>query len=260
MKRLSRLGILLALAAIAGLGIDFKALKPQGYVSDFQRVVDPRTRAVLERYCKAVEDSTGVQMALVLIPTLGGEPIEDVANLLYRSWGIGRKETDEGILLLLVIQDRRSRLEVGYGLEPYITDGYAGSLLREMRPALRSGDYGDALVLAATALGGKIAAAKGVTIDEAPPRPRRVPDDSGDVPWGSVIGGLVFLVWILGASGRRGGGAGMFNLLAAVLLGRHFGGAFGGRSGGGFGGFDSSDGFGGFGGGDSGGGGASSNW
>lgn len=260
MKRLSRLGILLALAAIAGLGIDFKALTPQGYVSDFQRVVDPRTRAVLERYCKAVEDSTGVQMALVVIPTLGGEPIEDVANLLYRSWGVGKKETDEGVLLLLVIQDRRSRLEVGYGLEPSITDGYAGSLLREMRPALRSGNYGDALVLAATALGQKIAAAKGVTIEETPPRPRRTPDDSGDVPWGSVIGGLVFLVWILGAGGRRGGGGGMFNLLAAMLVGRHLGGGFGGRSSGGFGGFDSSDGFGGFGGGDSGGGGASSNW
>jgi uncharacterized protein len=79
-------------------------------------------------------------MALVTIATLEGEPIEDVANTIFRAWGVGQKGKNEGILLLLSIGDRRSRLEVGYGLEPILPDGLAGSILREMRPALRQGN------------------------------------------------------------------------------------------------------------------------
>ena len=84
-----------------------------------------------------MQRATGVQMALVTIPSLEGEPIEDVANTIARAWGVGQKGKNEGILLLLAIQDRRSRLEIGYGLEPILPDGLAGSVLREMRPALR---------------------------------------------------------------------------------------------------------------------------
>ena len=102
--------------------VDWKALKPQGYVSDFAGVIDAQSKAALEQYCATVERATGAQMALVTIRTLEREPIEDVANTLYRAWGIGQKGKNEGILLLLVIQDRRSRLEVGYGLEPILPD------------------------------------------------------------------------------------------------------------------------------------------
>ncbi len=259
MKRLLQLAFLLFVAGWSASGIEFSALKPQGYVSDFSRVVDQQTKAALERYCAAVESSTGAQIALVTIPTLGGEPVEDVANLLFRKWGIGKKETNEGVLLLLVTNDHRSRLEVGYGLEPYIPDGYAGSLLRRMRPALRAGRYGEALAVAAQTLGNRIAQAKGVKIQQQPPPVRRTPGGQR-IPWGSLIGGIVFLLWILGAGGGRGrrGGSGIWTgLLLGSLLGRGMG---GGRSSGGFGGFDSFDGFGGFGGGDSGGGGASSGW
>ena len=237
---------------------DFTALKPEGYVSDFARVLDGLSRADLDRYCGAVEGATGVQMALVTIDTLEGEPVEDVANALFRKWGVGKKGKDEGILLLLVIKDRHSRLEVGYGLEPIIPDGFSGSVLRAMRPALRDQHYGDALIAAARTIGDRIAQAKGVTISVAPqPRRRRQPESR--IPWPALIGGVFLLFWLF-SMGSRGGG-GMAGYLPAMILGNMIGRSSDrGRGSGGFGGFDSGDGFGGFGGGDSGGGGASSDW
>jgi uncharacterized protein len=259
MRHLLRLCTILALSIGMAQAVDFAALKPQGYVSDFAGVVDGNTKAALEKYCTVVESSTGAQIALVTLPTLAGEPVEDVANLLFRKWGVGRKETDEGILLLLVIQDRRSRMEVGYGLEPYIPDGFAGSILREMRPALREERYGEALLAAAQAIGSRIAEAKGVALQVSQPLPRR-PRRTAPIPWGTLLGGLVMLFWLLGVGGRGRGYGG--NFLMGMLLGSFLGRGtyYRGRGGGGFGGFDSGDGFGGFGGGDSGGGGASSSW
>lgn len=266
MKTLRRIAMAAAMAAVwaAALpGADFAALRPEGHVSDFAQVIGAERKAELERYCKAVEASTGVEIALVTIPGLEGEPVEDVANLLHRKWGVGKKGTNEGILLLISIADRRTRLEVGYGLEGVIPDGYAGSVLREMRPALRAGDIGGAMAAAAQTLGERVAEAKGVKIGE---RVR-----TNEQPRGGVTGeglmqvvislGVLFAVLFLGNRGRRGprGGAGSGNLLTAMVLGmmsnppRTYGG-------GGFGGYDSGDSFGGFGGGDSGGGGASSDW
>ena len=116
------------LLAATAFAFDFTALKPDGYVSDFSRVLDAGAKQELEKYCARVEAATGAQIALVTIPTLGGEPVEDVANAIFRKWGIGKKRKDEGILLLLVTRDRLSRLEVGYGLEPILPDGLAGSI------------------------------------------------------------------------------------------------------------------------------------
>ena len=261
MKRWVRLCVLAALGVSAATAVEWKTLKPQGYVSDFARVIDPGTRSRLENYCGVVERSTGAQIALVTIPSLEGEPIEDVANTIFRAWGVGQKGKDEGIMLLLVIRDRRSRLEVGYGLEPILPDGLAGSILREMRPALRQQRYGEAFVAAADTIGGDIAAAKHVTLDAQLPRRMR-PTVTDSIPWPMVLGGLFLLFWLMRAGGPRGyGGGGGGGFLPALILGSMMNrGSWGSRGSGGFGGFDSGDGFGGFDGGDSGGGGASSDW
>ncbi len=256
--------LLVALAA----GIDLTALKPEGYVSDFAHVIDPASRAQLEQYCAAVKNATGVEMALVTVETLGGEPVEDAANALYRAWGVGNKQTNEGVLLLLAIADRRSRLEVGYGLEPVITDGDAGEILRAMRPYLRANQYGPAMLEAAQEIGGRIAKAKNVAIEQLPvPRPRRR-ESEAHIPVGLVfllgsIGIILFgfLSSLIGGGrgGRTRGGFGGF--LPGLILGNMMGRSIDfRRGGGGFGGYDSGGGFGGFGGGDSGGGGASSSW
>ncbi|MGD0578351.1 MAG: TPM domain-containing protein [Bryobacteraceae bacterium] len=265
---LKRLGLLLPVVLCtlpAGLqAADFAALKPQGYVSDFAEVVDQGSREQINAYCARVEQTTGAEIALVTLRTTEGEPVEDVANLLYRKWGVGQKKTNEGVLVLLVVNDRRSRIEVGYGLEPVITDGYVGGLLRSLRPSLRSGDYAQALADAAHQLGEKIAAAKGVAIGAQAPRRSTRPQPEGLPLRPLVMAGLIFLLFLFtrgrGAASAYGGGFSGF--LTGMLIGNLLGGAGGPRTrgGGGFGGFDSGDSFGGFGGGDSGGGGASSDW
>jgi len=261
MKKWLRLGAVVAVCAATAWPVDWKALRPQGYVSDFAGVVDHAGKSRLEAYCASVEQSTGAQMALVTIPSLQGEPIEDVANTIFRGWGVGQKGKNEGIMLLLAIGDRRSRLEVGYGLEPILPDGLSGSILREMRPALRQSNYGEAMIAAAQEIGSTIAQAKGVTLTTRLER-RIHGTRSESIPWPVVIGGVFLLVWLFRRGGPRGyGGGGGSGLLTGLLLGNLMGrSTWGSRGSGGFGGFDSGDGFGGFGGGDSGGGGASSDW
>jgi uncharacterized protein len=267
-----RIRSILALAlltAAAACGLDLDKLKPEGYVSDFAHVLDSSSRARLEDYCTRVEQATGAQMAIVTLDSLEGDPIEDVANTLFRKWGVGQKGKNEGIMLLLAIRDRRSRIEVGYGLEPILPDGFDGSVLRGIQPLLRQGAYGDALLAAADDMGSRIAAAKGVSLD-ATIRPERRQErrEAPEIPWPLVLAGIVFLLLLLSRGGGRRGGFGggggtgfLMGMLLGNLLGRGGRGG-GGWGGGGFGGYDSGGGggFGGFGGGDSGGGGASGSW
>jgi len=264
MRMCLRVSVLAGFLAFTAGAVDWKALKPQGYLSDFAQVVDAASRTRIEAHCAAVERATGAEIALVTLPGLGGEPVEDVANTIFRAWGVGKKGQNEGVLLLLSIQDRRSRLEVGYGLEPILPDGFSGSVLREMRPALREGKYGEAMAAAADTIGQVVAKAKNVSIDGQRPRQSR-PSPGGEIPWGALVAGAVVLFLLFRSRGPRGygggGGSGAGGFLAGMILSNMLNrGSWGSRGSGGFGGSDSGDSFGGFGGGDSGGGGASSDW
>jgi len=202
------------------------------------------------------------------LDTLNEEPVENVANRLFTQWGIGKKTTNEGLLILLAIKDRKNRVEVGYGLEPIVPDGYAGGVLRGIRPILRQGNYGGALLAAAQQFGQRIADAKGVTIEGAPPRRERSRDsDGGGAAIGIIFAVVLLVLFLRGISGRGGrGGGGGSGLLTGILLGQMLGGrrsdwgGGGNWGGGGFGGGGGGGGFGGFGGGGSGGGGASGGW
>jgi uncharacterized protein len=247
-----RLVLSLALAVCA-FGADWTQLKPEGYLSDFARVVDADSRASIDAYLTALERDTGAQIAIVTIETLDGEMVDDVANKLYRQFGVGVKGKNEGALFLLVVKDRKSRLEVGYGLEGIVPDGVAGDILRSMRPALRAEQYGPGLIEATRVLGTKIAAGKNVTLTGQLPERQRF-DQQSDPPQRELsskeaqilVGVAVLVVFLLmSRSGRRGRGGGTW-----ILPG---GGGFGG-------GGSAGSSWGGFGGGDSGGGGASSDW
>ena len=247
------------LAASLLFALDLDKLKPQGYVNDFAHVLDPSAREQLEQYAGRLEQATGVQMAIVTLDTLDGQPIEDVTNSLYRKWGVGKKGKDEGIMLLLAVRDHRDRIEVGYGLEPILPDGFDGSVLRDIRPYLRQSAYGQALFAAAQQMGSTIAQAKGVALNFGLQRPVRTTGRPVRIPFPLIVIGILFLLFLI----SRGGGGGFWTgLILGNLLGRGGGGGWGG---GGFGGYSSGGGgggggFGGFGGGDSGGGGASSDW
>lgn len=261
MRKILQFAVLFVMAMLPLPAVDITTLQPQGYVNDFASVLSPQTVARINSYCNRVESATGAQIAIVTVQTLDGDPIEDAANALYRRWGIGKKGSNEGVLLLLSIRDRRSRVEVGYGLEPYIPDGFAGSVLRSMRPALRANDYDSALEEGARTLGETIAKAKNVQISDAPERRTRRHSSEG-FPWHAIIIAIIAVLVVsrLGGSGRGGGGGGGGGFLMGMLLGQVLSGGSRTRGGGGFGGYDSGDSFGGFGGGDSGGGGASSDW
>ena len=168
------------------------------------------------------------------------------------------KGKDNGILILLAVKDRKQRAEIGYGLEGDIPDGYAGQILRGIRPILAQGNYSGALLAAAQQFGSQIAKSMGVQLGSGPPPATYMPAEPRGIPWPVIIIGLVILFAVL----RGGGGGGGF--LTGMILGNVLGGGRGGNwGGGGFGGGGGggdSGGFGGFGGGDSGGGGASSDW
>ena len=256
---------LFLLFAASAFALDTSKLQPRGYVNDFAHVLDARSVAALDAYCGNLERATGAQLAIVLVDSLEDEPVEDVANRLFRQWGIGKKGKDEGMLILLAVKDHKQRAEIGYGLEPIVPDGYAGGVLRGIRPILRQGNYGGALMAAAEQFGSHIGEAKGVEVEPGrvpgPARPGPAPAFGGF--WTLVIGFIIvatILRLISGGPGMGGGTGFLAGMLLGNLMGRR---GSGGWSGGGFGGYDGGGGgggFGGFGGGDSGGGGASSDW
>jgi uncharacterized protein len=265
---LIRLACLLAILGFALPGfsaLDIDSLKPQGYLSDYANVVDPASKQQIENYCYQAQQVLGVQIAAVTIPSLEGRDIETVANRLFRHFGVGSKQGNTGILVLLVTDDKKDRIEVGYGNEQYITDATSGTILRSVRTQLQAQNYAAAIYGIVQAIAVRIADGKGV----APPSPesgrRHIVEHRDGIPFPLIILGLIFLFWILGRSGRggRGGGSGG-GFLPGLLIGSMLGNRGSGWSGGGFGGWDSGSGggggFGGFGGGSSGGGGASSDW
>jgi uncharacterized protein len=277
-QRLCLLLCLLLALAVRGLAVDVNSLpKPTGYVSDLAHVISDADKDKLEAFCTKVEQQLGVQFALVTIDTLGDQPIRDFALALSRKWGVGDRKSNQGVLLLLAVKDRKSDIETGRGIEPYLTDGFSGGTLRSMRPELRAGDYGAALQSAAREMANQIAQGKNIAFsdDQLPAReerPRSTPGGNGGgfpFPFPLAIVGIFLLLWLFSRGGRRGGGmrgggGGGFwtGMLVGNLLrggGRSSGGNWG--SGGGFGNDSGgSGGFGGFGGGDFGGGGASSDW
>ena len=254
--------------------VDVDKLKPQGYLSDFAGVVDEGSRSQIESYCYRVQQALGVQLGVVTIQTIEDEPIEDFGIRLSRHFRPGDPKKNLGALMILVIRDRKSDIEIGRGLEAYVNDGFAGGVLRGMRPQLRAADYGPAILTGLHQMASEIARGEGIAFaDTPPPQPvRRQPAGRrGGFPVGLLVFGFFILIWLLGRGSRRGGGGGgggAGSFLLGMFLGNMLGGGGRGSSGwgggGGFGGSGDSGGggggFGGFGGGDFGGGGANSDW
>ena len=260
------------LAAVVGVvcahAEDIKSIHPTGYVTDLASVIGAEKKANLEALCTELEQKTGAQMAIVTVRSLDGQSVEYYAVDLFRQLGIGSKKDNRGVLLLVAPNDRKYRMEVGYGLEPVINDARVGDTGRAMVPYLRQGDYGDAIETATWQLAKYIADDSNVTLSGQPPVTRvRHSRNGGGIGIFWVIVGLIILFSSLGRSSgtrpRGGGGSGLGWFLLGMLA--NSGRGSGGWGGGGFGGGSSgwgggSGGFGGFGGGSSGGGGASGSW
>jgi uncharacterized protein len=144
MKRFLIAFILAIALAFSGSSIVFAKdfPSPQGYVSDFAGLLSQGAGSLLEAQLSRLEKDTGAEVAVVTVTELGGTTVEDYAVRLFEEWGIGKKNEDNGVLFLVALIDRKVRIEVGYGLEPVITDGRAGRILDDdVLPFFKSGDY-----------------------------------------------------------------------------------------------------------------------
>lgn len=231
---------------------------PPRLVNDLAGVMTSDQVARLEQKLVAYDDSTSNQVVVVTIRTLNNYPIEEFSTALFRKWGIGNKNTNNGILILAAIDDRQIRIETGYGLEGAIPDIVASQIIRnDIGPAFRAENYYEGLDKASTsvilAAAGEYKAPEGYA-DRGRKRPGT----------GSSILVIIIIIIILSMINRRGGGGGFMSRRGyrgwgpPVIFptGGGWSGGGGGFGGGGFGG----GGFGGFGGGSSGGGGASGSW
>ncbi len=228
--------------------------KPTDYVSDLAHVLSPAVKQQLNLICGQVDRQAHAQIAAVTVTSTDGEPIEQYAVDLYQAWGIGKKGSDRGVLILVAVNDRKRFISTGYGLESILPDGKVGEIGRGMVPMLRNNDFDGAFTLAVNDVAQIIAQDAGISLtpQQGIRRGRAQPQPIHLTFGQLVIGGIVLLVIIVLLSVFGGPG------VIGFLLGMFLGGGGGGRGGGG--GDDGGSGFGGFGGGSTGGGGAGGDW
>ena len=233
-------------------------------VNDFANVIDDGSEREMERRIRALQAASGDVVVVATVPTF--KPYADIEEYAVKMFenggrGIGDKGKDNGLLIVVAVEDRRIKIEVGYALEEFITDGFAGETIRdEMTPQFRNGNYGAGLLAGSTRIINRIAEGRGGDAPGCPPRPSVRRSTGNGFPWWIVI---VIIIALINMRPRRrsrmwGGGpwSGWNSGIGPFGGGGGFGGGFGGFGGGGGGG----GGFGGFGGGRSGGGGASGGW
>jgi uncharacterized protein len=223
-----------------------KRASPPRLVNDYTNTLTTEQVQTLENKLVAYDDSTSSQIAVVIIPTTGNYSVEEMGLGILRTWGVGNKDKNNGIVLLVAKDDHKIRIEVGYGLEGPIPDITGKAIIdNDLTPNFKEGNYYRGIDQATDDI---IKAAAGEY--KAPDGYR---NKGKGIGFGTIFFILILIFGILGSIGRRGGGGG---LATGLLLGSMMG---GGRGGGGWSG-GGGGGFGGFGGGGGGGGGASGGW
>ncbi|HET7711778.1 MAG TPA: TPM domain-containing protein [Thermoanaerobaculia bacterium] len=245
---------LLLLSAVASVGLDVPP-PPTQHLTDAAGLLSSSDAASLNSKLAAFEQRSGAQFIIYLFRSLEGEAIEDFTIRCAERWKVGNKKYDNGVILFVFAQDRKIRLEVGYGLEGTLTDAFSSRVIREsIGPRFRTGDYAGGLNAAADAI---IARVEG---KEAPVEPVRGPAGTTSVaidPIFLLIIIVVFFLFILPMLRRGGGCSGCFlPMLPGGGGGITYGGGGWSSGGGGWGGGGGFSG----GGGSFGGGGATGGW
>ena len=226
-------------------GFSFPANPNARKLIDETGLLSPAVASVVEAVNVQLKPA-GAEIAVVMIKTLDGAEIADYANALFREWGIGSADRNNGVLLLVALEDRSMRIEVGYGLEGAIPDGVAGRIIRDIiGPSFSEEQYDEGVLRGFNAIAGRVAAEYDISLDAEGYVEEPLSESGGSSAIFIVIAVGIYLM--LARRNRFGGG--FFRP----------GGFGGGGFGGGFGGGGSSGG-GSFGGGSSGGGGASGKW
>jgi uncharacterized protein len=227
---------------------------PTRHFSDEATLVSQDDADRLDAKLRTIEEKAGAQIVVAVFPELPSPSLEDFTVRTAQAWRAGDKKLDQGAVLFVFVKDRRSRLEVGYGLEEKIPDAIAKQILQDtLAPHFREGRYAEGLEAAVDAIGARLGVPPGTA---AAPRPARRRED-GDVGFGAILFFVVLMLLVMSASRRSRRGGGIW-----YTGGGGWGGGYGGggwSGGGGFGGGGSGGGFSG-GGGSFGGGGASGDW
>ena len=265
------LALLFALLASPALAApEFPKLS--GRVVDAADILPPATEASIDAKLAALETSTTRQLVVATVPDLDGLDIADYGYQLGRAWGIGQTDEDNGALLIVAPNERRVRVEVGYGLEPVLTDALSSVIIqRNILPAFREGDMPRGVEAGVDAIIAQLelpADAARANVAAADAEATRAAEDEGSgFGIGSIFWIIFILFWMVPALfGRRGGRryrrsngvaeAVLWGVASAAMNSRSSrGGGWGGGGGGGFGGGGFSGGGGSFGG-----GGASGGW
>jgi uncharacterized protein len=246
------------LAAGGAVGKQADLPRPVGYVSDFAGFISPEATRAITGIANEVRAKTGAEIAVVTVKTTGGEDIEQYSTRLFMDWGIGERGKDNGILIMIAVNDRKMWIKPGYGVEGAVPDAEAHRIYRDvLQPGFRAGRQDQALVTAANMIAKAILAENGQSYayaDSVPAGLLGTGRGGGAGSRSGAVGVLVMIAtvfilatFIIGVSAARRGSGGK--------PGGFWFGGLGGSSGGGFGG-----GFGGFSGGSCGGGGAGGGW
>ena len=197
----------LCVAALLCAGVAFAQSLPTlaAPVNDFAKVISPDAAATLDQRIRTLLKATGDVVVVATVENIEGfGSIEEYAVRLFESAGIGEKDKKNGVLVVMAVAERRVRIEVGYGLEEFVTDGFAGDTIRQqMLPAFRAGDYGAGLLAGTTRVIQRIAERRGVTLENMPAsEPARSTRSArqGRVPAGLIVVGIIILLAILRAS------------------------------------------------------------
>ena len=249
------------------------ALALTGRVVDAAGIIDPSERQKLTQKLADYEAKSSDQVVVVTVPSLNGEDIETYSNRLFRAWALGQKQENNGILLVVAPNDRKVRIEVGYGLEGVMTDALSSVIINgSIIPEFRTGDYSKGI---AQGVDGILSVLSGDAAELEARAKRNAQSSTDDVDWLSVVFITFWFLIFFGGFGMailmpifgRKIGPGKYQWLGMVVDYTNRGGGSGGfgrRGGGnwGGGGWSSGGGGGGFsgGGGSSGGGGASGSW
>ena len=236
--RLLLLLLLTASPSVTSAAIDFPVLK--GRVVDLAGLLNPSQEQNIAGRLAAHESATSDQIVVLTVPDLQGVTIEDYGYQLGRSWGIGQKGKDNGILLIVAQQERKVRIEVGYGLEGKLTDAIASNIVHGViLPAFRKGQFATGIDAGTgaivTALDGKYQMRQQMA--------RRQRRKASPV---SMLFTIIMVVLML--STRTGRRMGLFFMISGMGGGRYGGGGYGGGGGfsGGGGGFGGGGGSGGW--------------
>jgi uncharacterized protein len=262
-------GLLIAVAALFAFATAAVAAAPKfpaltGRVVDEAHMLSPETAQKLDGELARLEAQTGHQLVVATVPDLQGHEIEDYGYQLGRTWQLGRKGVNDGAILLVAPGEHKVRIEVGYGLEPVLTDALSSVILQtKVLPQFKAGHMEQGVIDGAEALVGQLALPEDqakANVAKAAARPVHASDNGSLRPHIPVFLILLIVFWVitglLRAGGRRGGGLGGLWWLPFMFMGGGRddrwggGGGFGGGGGGGFSG----------GGGSFGGGGSSGSW